>query len=124
VLAATQGRGADVIFDGLGGAAHAENLRAVAPLGHWIAYGQAGGAHAAIAPEAPAAKSITFSSPVLFHYTASRERMEAMTSNTFDAFRKGILRPDIRHRYALAAAADAHRDLEGRRTTGPLLLIP
>jgi NADPH:quinone reductase-like Zn-dependent oxidoreductase len=124
VLAATQGRGADVIFDGLGGAAHAENLRAVAPLGHWIAYGQAGGAHAAIAPEALAAKSVTFSSPVLFHYTASRERMEAMTSNTFDAFRKGILRPDIRHRYALAAAADAHRDLEGRRTTGQLLLIP
>jgi len=62
--------------------------------------------------------------PVLFHYTADRERFEAMAANTFEAFRRRILRPAIRHRYALAAAADAHRDLEGRRTTGQLLLLP
>ena len=124
VLAATGGRGADVIYDGLGGPAHAENLRALAPLGHWIMHGQAGGAHAAVAPADLGAKSATLSAPVLFHYTASRERFEAMAANTFDAFRKGILRPAIRHRYALAAAADAHRDLETRRTSGQLLLFP
>ena len=48
------------------------------------------------------------SRPVLFHYTA----------------RRGIIRPDVRHRYPLAAADDAHRDLEGRRTTGQVVLVP
>jgi NADPH:quinone reductase len=124
VLAATGGRGADVIYDGLGGPAHAENLRALASLGHWILHGQAGGAHAALPAADLNAKSATVSVPVLFHYTASRERFEAMAANTFEAFRKRILRPAIRHRYALAAAADAHRDLEARRTTGQLLLFP
>ena len=124
VLAATGGRGADVIYDGLGGPAHAENLRALAPLGHWIMHGQAGGAHASVAPADLGAKSATLSAPVLFHYTASRERFEAMAARTFDAFRNGILKPTVRHRYALAAAADAHRDLETRRTSGQLLLFP
>jgi NADPH:quinone reductase-like Zn-dependent oxidoreductase len=124
VLAATRGRGADVIYDGLGGAAHEENLRALAPLGHWIMHGQADAPHAAVAAADLTAKSLTVSMPVLFHYTADRERYGAMAANTFEAFRKRILRPAVRHRYALAAAADAHRDLEGRRTTGQLLLFP
>ena len=124
VLAATQGRGADVIYDGLGGAAHAENLRALAALGHWILHGQAGGAHPALATAELSAKSATVSAPVLFHYTASRERYEAMAANTFKAYRKRILRPVVRHRYPLAAAKDAHRDLEARRTTGQLVLLP
>ena len=124
VLAATEGRGADVIYDGLGGGAHEENLRALAPLGHWIMHGQAGGAHAALATAELSAKSATVSAPVLFHYTASRDRYEAMASNTFEAYRRRILRPAVRHRYALAAADDAHRDLEARRTTGQLVLLP
>ena len=62
--------------------------------------------------------------PVLFHYTASRERYEAMAARTFDAVRRGILKPAIRHRYALADAASAHRDLEGRLTTGQVVLQP
>ena len=124
MLAATGGRGADVIYDGLGGAAHAENLRALAPLGHWILHGQAGGPHAALDPRALGAKSATLSCPVLFHYTASRERYEAMAARTFEACRRTILRRAIDHRYPLSAAADAHRDLEGRRTTGQLVLVP
>ena len=123
VLAATAGRGADVIYDGLGGPAHAENLRALATLGHWILHGQAGGAHASIDAAVLGAKSATVSTPVLFHYTAARERFEAMAANTFEAFRKRILRPAI-HRYGLADAAQAHRDLEARRTTGQLVLLP
>jgi NADPH:quinone reductase-like Zn-dependent oxidoreductase len=124
VLSATGGHGADVIYDGLGGPAHAENLRALAPLGHWILHGQAGGAQGSLAFADLGAKSATVSAPVLFHYTASRERLEAMVANTFDAFRRRVLRPSIRHRYALASASDAHRDLESRRTTGQLLLLP
>ena len=79
--------------------------------------------HAAIGPADLAAKSATLSFPVLFDYTASRERYEAMVANTFDACRRGILRPDVR-RYALAEAAQAHRDLESRRTTGQVVMLP
>jgi NADPH:quinone reductase-like Zn-dependent oxidoreductase len=124
VSSATAARGADVIYDGLGGAAQEQNLASLAMLGHWVVYGQASGPHPPVAPERLAAKSATLSSPVIFHYTAARERYEAMASRTFAAWRSGALRTAIRHRYALTQAADAHRDLEGRRTSGQVLLVP
>lgn len=123
VLAATSGHGVDVIYDGVGGEAHAENLRAIAPLGHWVAYGHAGSVHGAFAPEALSAKSLTVSVPVLFDYTASRERYEAMAARTFEAWRRGVLRPRIERR-PLAEAAEVHRALEGRRTVGQYVLEP
>jgi NADPH2:quinone reductase len=68
------------------------------------------------------AKSGTFSQPVLFHYT--EEHLQEMAGRVFSAVRDGILRPDVRHRYPLGAAADAHRDLEARRTSGQIVLLP
>jgi NADPH:quinone reductase-like Zn-dependent oxidoreductase len=124
VSSATQGRGVDVVYDGLGGAAQEQNLASLAMLGHWIVYGQSGGPHPAIAPDRLAAKSATLSSPVIFHYTAQRERYEAMAARTFAAWRAGVLRTEIRHRYPLELAADAHRELEARQTSGQLLLLP
>jgi NADPH2:quinone reductase len=67
-------------------------------------------------------KSATVSSPVIFHYTA--EHLQEMAGRVFAALRDGILKVELRHRYPLAAAADAHRDLEARRTTGSILLLP
>jgi NADPH2:quinone reductase len=61
---------------------------------------------------------------VLFHYTVERSVLAEIAAKVFAALREGTLRPDIRHRYPLAAAADAHRDLEARRTTGPIVLLP
>ena len=122
--ALTGGRGADVIFDGLGGPSRDENLAALATCGHWIAYGQAGGAHSSVDMAALSAKSATLSRPVLFHYTATRARLAAMADALFAAVRSNVLRPEIRHRYALNAAADAHGDLEARRTAGQLILLP
>src|SRR4029453_697832 len=101
----TGGRGADVIYDGLGRDAAQENLAALAMRGHWVSYGQASGA---LAPMNLSGKSGTFSQPVLFHYT--EEHLQPMAGRVFAALRDGILKPDIRHRYPLAAAADAHRD--------------
>jgi NADPH:quinone reductase-like Zn-dependent oxidoreductase len=124
VKAATGGRGVDVIYDGLGREAMAENLEALALCGHWVSYGQASGPLPPIAAEALAAKSLTLSRPVLFHYTAERSSLNELAQQTFDALRAGVLRAEGRHRYPLAAAAEAHRDLEGRRTAGPLLLLP
>jgi NADPH:quinone reductase len=115
----TGGRGAEVIYDGLGREAAKENYEALAVRGHWVSYGQASGAHDSY-PDL-SAKSATLSRPVLFHYTA--EHLQEMAGNVFDALRRGVIRVEVRHRYPLAAAADAHRDLEARRTSGQVLLL-
>jgi NADPH:quinone reductase-like Zn-dependent oxidoreductase len=124
VQKASGGRGADVVYDGLGREAAAENLAALALRGHWVSYGQASGAHDPQQAGDLSAKSITLSRPVLFHYTAERAALQEIAQRTFDALANGTLRVDIRHRYPLAAAAEAHRDLEARRTTGPIVLLP
>jgi NADPH:quinone reductase len=61
---------------------------------------------------------------VLFHFTAERALLNEMAGNVFSALRDGTIRVEVRHRYPLGAAADAHRDLEGRRTTGSVILLP
>jgi NADPH:quinone reductase-like Zn-dependent oxidoreductase len=117
---ATAGRGANVIYDGLGREAAKENFEALALRGHWVSYGQASGAHDSF-PDLTG-KSGTLSRPVLFHFTA--EHLQEMAGNVFNALRNGTIHVDVRHRYPLAAAADAHRDLEARRTTGQIILLP
>ena len=77
-------------------------------------------------PYTPPARSVseksgTFSQPVLFHYTA--DYLREMAGHVFAALRDGVIKPDVRRRYPLAAAADAHRDLEARRTTGQVVLF-
>lgn len=122
VLAATAGRGADAIVDGLGGAAREENMRAIAVTGHWISVGQAAGAWTPIDADWLLSKSVTFSRPVIFHFTANPRRLREMAERVFDAVRAGAIAPRIT-RYALSAAADAHRALESRRSVGQLVLL-
>jgi NADPH:quinone reductase-like Zn-dependent oxidoreductase len=124
VKAATDGRGADVVYDGLGRAAAAENHDALAPLGHWVSFGQASGPLEPVAAERLGEKSLTFSRPVLFHHTARRADLLALAERTFDALARGVIRPTIGGRWPLASAADVHRALEGRGTTGSLILVP
>ena len=61
---------------------------------------------------------------MLFHYTAERAMLNEIAGNVFRALQDGTIRAEIRHRYPLAAAADAHRDLEARHTTGAIVLLP
>ncbi len=118
----TNGRGAEVIYDGLGREAAAENLEALATTGHWVCYGQASGAHDA-SPDL-GSKSGTLSRPVLFHYTADRAQLNEIAGNVFAALRNKTIRVMVNHRYALGAAAQAHLDLEARRTMGSVILLP
>lgn len=128
VKALTQGEGADIIYDGLGKEAFNENLEALAMCGHWVSYGQASGAYGGSPTEQLlaqlSAKSITLSRPVLFHYTAKREKLNSIAARTFDAVKQGIIKVPIHYRYPLSAAGQAHTDLEARRTTGSIILIP
>lgn len=123
VLAATGGRGALLIVDGIGEPAREENMRAIAATGHWISVGQAGGPMRPIDPAWFSGKSATFSRPVIFHYLAEPTVRREMTARLFDALRDGRLRPQVT-RYALSGAAEAHRDLEARRTVGQVVLLP
>lgn len=118
------GRGVDVIYDGLGRAAAAENLDALAFTGHWISYGQASGPLDPVPAEALSAKSITMTRPVLFHYTAERAVLNQIAGRLFQALNQGTVKIDLKHRYPLAAAAEAHRALESRKTTGSIVLLP
>jgi NADPH:quinone reductase len=124
----TQGEGADIIYDGLGKEAFNENLETLAMCGHWVSFGQASGAYGGSPTEQLlaqlSAKSITLSRPVLFHYTAKRDKLNAISARTFDAVKQGIIKVPIHHRYPLSAAGQAHIDLEARRTTGSIVLIP
>ena len=118
----TSGKGADVIYDGLGREAAAENLEALANTGHWVSYGQASGPHDTL-PDL-GSKSGTLSRPVLFHYTAERAQLNEIAQNVFFALKNKTIKVTLSHRYPLAAAAEAHRDLEARKTTGSIVLLP
>jgi len=115
----TGGRGADVIYDGIGREAARENLAALARRGHWVSYGHATGA---LEPPNLTEKSGMFSQPVLFRYT--EDLLQQMAGRVLAALRDGILKAEVRHRYPLGAAADAHGDLEARRTSGQIVLLP
>lgn len=115
--------GADVIVDGLGDAAHEENLAALAPCGHWISLGQASGMLQAVSPAALAAKSATFSRPVVFAYIATPQKLAERADRLWAALADGSIKPPVIERHSLEAAAQAHARLESRRTIGPLVLI-
>ena len=124
VMAITHGRGVEAIYDGLGQAAMEENLASLALTGHWVSYGQASGALPAIPVERLNAKSATLSRPVLFHYTADAARLRAMAANLFEMLERGRLKVHIGQRFPLSAAAEAHRAIEARGTTGCTVLLP
>jgi NADPH:quinone reductase-like Zn-dependent oxidoreductase len=120
----TGGTGVRVAYDGVGRDTIAGSLAALAPRGHLVSYGQSSGAYEAPDPAALEAKSATLSRPVLFHYTAASGDLRAIAGNVFEMLARGALRVAINQRYALAEAAQAHRDLEARRTTGASILVP
>lgn len=115
--------GADVIVDGLGDAAREENFNALAPCGHWIGLGNATGALQPIAPGWLLQKSATFSSPVVFAYTATPAALAERAQRVWDALADGTLKRPMIERYALDAASQAHARLESRGTTGALVLV-
>ena len=69
-------------------------------------------------------KSVTLSRPAIMHFVQERATLVAMAARVFDAYRRGILRIHSPNRYALAAAAEAHRALESRKTVGATVLVP
>jgi NADPH:quinone reductase-like Zn-dependent oxidoreductase len=124
VLEITGGRGADVVYDAVGRDTFGKSYEALSNCGHLVSFGQASGPIAPIDIADYAGKSATVSRPNFGHYTDTPEKRRAITGNLFRALRTGILRVNTGLVLPLREAAEAHRALESRRTSGSIILIP
>ena len=121
----TDGRGVDVVYDSVGQATFAKSLDCLRPIGMLVCFGQASGPVPPFEVGVLGAKgSLFLTRPSLAHYAATREALAACAGELFEVVEKGIVHIDVKQTYPLAEAARAHRDLEGRRTTGASVLLP
>jgi NADPH2:quinone reductase len=120
----TDGRGADLILDAVGKTTFAGDLDAARPLGHIVIYGAASGPADPISPNALMPKGLTVVGGGLAHYTRTSEEIARRAADIFAGVREGWLTFAIDRTLPLAQAAEAHRALEARETSGKLLLIP
>ena len=121
----TGGRGVDVVYDGVGKATFEKSLNVLRPRGMLVLFGASSGPVPPIDPMALSQKgSLYMARTKLAHFTATRDELLLRSGAVFGMIAAGKLKLRIAHTYPLAEAQQAHRDLEGRKTTGKLLLIP
>jgi NADPH2:quinone reductase len=121
----TGGKGVPVVYDSVGKLTFMGSLDCLQPMGMMVSFGNASGAVDPIAPTIFAAKgSLYLTRPTLVNYTAKREDLVACANDLFDVVKSGKVKIEIAQRYALKDAAQAHRDLEARKTTGSTVLTP
>jgi NADPH:quinone reductase len=121
----SKGAGARVVYDGVGKDTFIESLDCLRKRGLMVSYGSASGPVPPFSTaELVKRGSLYVTRPTLFDYTAERADLESMARETFAALKKKWIRIDIRQRYKLADVAQAHRDLEGRKTTGASVILP
>ncbi|GII84141.1 quinone oxidoreductase [Sphaerisporangium siamense] len=121
----TGGRGVRVVYDGVGAATFDGSLASLGVRGMMALYGAASGPVPPFDPQRlNAAGSLFLTRPTLAHYTVTREELLGRAADVLGWVESGRLHVHISHRYPLARVRQAHEDLEGRRTTGKLLLIP
>jgi NADPH:quinone reductase len=121
----TAGRGVDVVYDSVGKITFDKSLRSLRPRGMLVLYGQSSGPVAPVDPQTLAARgSLFLTRPTMHHYVATRDELLSRAKDLFAWVREGKLHVRIDRTFPLADAADAHRALESRTTTGKLVLIP
>jgi len=115
----------DVVYDGVGKATFDQSMDLLRPRGMMVTFGNASGPVPEIAPLTLAQKgSIFLTRPTMAHYLQTRTELMGRVNDLFAWISQGDLDVHIGQRFPLAEAAEAHRALEGRRTTGKVLLIP
>ena len=121
----TNNRGVDVVYDSVGKTTFEKSLNVLRPRGCLVLFG---GSSGPVPPfdliKLSQKGSLFVTRPTLAHYTATRAELEQRAGDVFAWIREGKLRLRIDHIYSLSEAQQAHRDLEGRKTTGKLLLTP
>lgn len=122
---ATSGRGVQVVYDSVGQSTFLKSLGSLAPRGMLAMFGQSSGPVASFDPALLAQKgSLYLTRPSLAHYTLTREELEWRAGDLFAWLNAGELKLRIDRTYRLEEASAAHRALEGRETTGKVLLLP
>jgi NADPH2:quinone reductase len=121
----TGGKGIDVVYDSVGKTTFEKGLDILRPRGMMVLFGGSSGAVPPFDLVALSQKgSLYVTRPTVVNYIATREELVARSGAVFGMMAAGKLKLRIEHMYPLAEAQRAHRDLEGRKTTGKLLLIP
>ena len=125
VKARTGGKGVDISIDGVGKDSAQASLNSLKPRGLFITYGNASGPVDPVPPAILNQKgSLMMTRPGLFHFISTRADLERAATAVFGALKVGAIKADIGQRYSLEDAAQAHRDLEARLTTGSTILTP
>jgi NADPH:quinone reductase len=121
----TGGAGVPVVYDSVGKDTFMSSLDCLRPLGLMVSFGNASGKVTPFDIGILSQKgSLYLTRPTLATYTASRSDLEATAREVFEVIREGKVKVEIRHTYPLAEAARVHRDLEGRRTVGSIVMTP
>lgn len=119
------GKGVDVIYDGVGKATFDQDLNLLRPRGYLVLFGAASGPVPPFDPVKLNQKgSLFLTRPGLAHYMSTRDELESRAKDVLGAIESGWLKLHIGDKYPLKDVQQAHRDLEGRKTTGKVLLIP
>lgn len=121
----TGGAGVPVVYDSIGKDTFTGSLDCLAPLGMLVSFGAASGPVPPFGMQELASRgSLYVTRPTLFTYIARRDDLEQMASELFAMVESGKIKIPVNQRYALKDAAQAHRDLEARKTTGSTILLP
>ncbi len=121
----TSGKLCDVVYDGIGNDTFPKSLDCIRPLGMFVSFGSASGPIKAFDINLLQHKGSLFATrPTLNHYAAKREDLLATAQDLFDKVGSGAVKIPASQTYKLKDAAQAHKDLEGRGTTGSTILVP
>jgi len=121
----TDGAGVPVVYDSVGKDTFEGSLGCLAPMGMMVSFGNASGPVPAFEPSILSAKgSLFLTRPSLIHYTAKREDLVASAEDLFEVVGSGAVKIEVNQTYPLAETAQAHRDLEARKTTGSTIMLP
>ncbi|OWW22432.1 quinone oxidoreductase family protein [Noviherbaspirillum denitrificans] len=121
----TNGKGVPVVYDSIGKDTFTGSLDSLSPLGMMVSFGSASGPVPPFGLQELASRgSLFITRPTLFTHTAKREDLDNMAADLFGMVESKKVKIDINQRYALKDVAQAHRDLEARKTTGSTILLP
>jgi len=118
-------QGVHVVYDGVGKSTFEKGLTVLRPRGYMVLFGGASGPVPPFDPIVLSQKgSLFLTRPSLVHYIATRQELEQRSGDVFNMIIAGKLKLRIGHVYKLEEVQQAHRDLEARKTTGKILLVP
>ena len=121
----TDGKGVDVVYDAVGKDTFEKGFDCLRPLGTMVLFGASSGKPDPVDPAVLQAKgSLFLTRPSLFNYIADRESLTQAAVDLFEVIESGAVTAEVNQEHVLADASQAHRDLEGRRTTGATVLVP